>query len=322
MLIRPETGPCRLVVPCLARGPCGRVSTSCTCIYYCARPYLPKCPCLPLRCRCRTAQIMAGNDGGNSALPHLPPDLNTPYTTTPHTTFYPETTTPQSQLLDSDDNDHDGDDEQECDPDEPSREHSPAPHPPRYQQQQRQRSLRQLPPQQQQQPQPTPPPSAFTAHVRFHSRVRITGGLRRPRGNHPAPGDSSDSDSPSSSISAPLRYRPRDRVGHATLRERVSRLATHVPQKRRTAAVTSSAASRVRARDREYTPLFHAGMPAAYGAARQGDSGSGSINISNEERSQIDALHREDDVLFGRWPWRVLNHHVSDCCLLHTTPSL
>lgn len=216
---------------------------------------------------------------------------------------------------DDDDNDHDGDDEQDYDRDDDyddpehsrsrSRSHSPvppqAPTPPAAQQQQQQQ-----PPLRQQQPQPTPTPSPFGAHVHFHSRVRITSGLRHSRGNTSIGGDSSDSDSPSSSISAPLRYRSHDTVPRLPLGERVSRLASRALQKRRmtAAAVASSPASRrLRATNHEYTPFLRAGVPVTYGAAQRGDP--------SEDRSQVDGLHGEDAVAFGRWPWRALNRQVS-----------
>jgi hypothetical protein len=188
-------------------------------------------------------------------------------------------------------------------------------------------------PQPQVQPQATPAPSPFVAvtaaaaaaaaaaaHVHFHSRVRITSGLRRSRGTTHALDDSSDSDSPSSSISAPLHFRSRDTMPRAPLTERVSRLATQALQRRRAAVVatartsSSSAVSRLRARDcGEYAPLIGAGGPVTYGAARCGLSVSSNRHRANGVRDQS---RGEDDCAFGEWPWRVLNRHVSDLLLL------
>lgn len=221
---------------------------------------------------------------------------------------------------DDDDNDHDGDDEQDYDDDDPthsrSRSHSPVPQAPTLPvaAQQQQQQLPPPPPTlRQQQPQPTPTPSPFGAHVHFHSRVRITSGLRHSRGNTSIGGDS-DSDSPSSSISAPLRYRSHDTVPRLPLGERVSRLAAQALQKRRrtaaaaAAAVTSSPASRrLRATNHEHTPFLRAGVPVTYGAVQRGDS---------EDRSQVGGWHGEDAVGFGRWPWRALNRQVSSGSLL------
>jgi hypothetical protein len=127
--------------------------------------------------------------------------------------------------------------------------------------------------------------------------VRITSGLRSSRGNRTL-NDSSDSDSPSSSISAPLRYRSHDTVPRLPLGERVSRLAAQALQKRRlaaAAAVASSTASRrlrAASNDREYTPFLRAGVPVTYGAAPHGgDPGADDAESDDENRSQIDELH-------------------------------
>jgi hypothetical protein len=227
---------------------------------------------------------MAEDDAGDIK----PPPLSDPDTdsakSTP-TTFFPENAL-QLQL-DVDENGHDGDDEHES-----RRACEPSPHS-ELQQQERQH----YPRQQQQQQQQQPPSSPF-AHVRFHSRVRITSGMRHSRGTRSL--DSSDSDSPSSSISAPLRYRSRDADPRGPLGQRISRLAAQALQKRRAAAaaITTSAA-----RDEEYAPLVPASFPVVtYGATR--DQGSGN-NADSERRSQTD-LHSEE-IAFGRWPWRALN---------------
>lgn len=221
----------------------------------------------------------------------------------------------QLQLrLDNDINDHDGDDERDYDRDDDdperslslsrssssSRSYSPLPQVP-------------TPPVHQHQ-QPTPTPSPFGAHVHFHSRVRITSGLRRHSRGNPSlgAGDSSDSDSPSSSISAPLRYRSQDSLPRLPLSQRVSHLAAQALQKRRMTATVASSANSPRQRtrtDQEYTPFLRTGMPVTYGSAPRGV----------DRRSQIDDMHGEDAITFGRWPWRVLNRQVSSgrpsvCC--------
>ena len=218
----------------------------------------------------------------------------------------------------SDDNDHDGDDEQDYnrddDDDDPerslshSRSDSPAPTPPAQQQQQHQPQPTRT---------PTPTTSAFAAHVHFHSRVRITSGLRRSRGNRTL-GDSSDSDSPSSSISAPLRYHSRSRaVPRLPLGERVSRLASQALQKRRIAAVASStttASRRFRARDyHEYSPFLRAGVPVTYGAAQHGYSRVADDDVDSEDENG--SRHNgENGIPFRTWPWRALNRQVSSAC--------
>jgi hypothetical protein len=243
----------------------------------------------------------------------------------PSLTAIPLGSAVQLQLrLDSDDNDHDGDDEQDYNHDfdddpERSRSQSPVPHAPTPPAQQ----------QQQQQPQPTPTStpapttSPYAAHVHFHSRVRITSGLRRSGGSQTL-GDSSDSDSPSSSISAPLRYYPRNTMPRLPLGERVSRLAAQAMQKRRIAAATAAAMAssnttasrRFRARrDHEYTPFLRSGVPVTYGTTQRGYSRVANDGDSEDENtSQLDNLHGEDGIAFRRWPWRVLNRQVSSAC--------
>jgi hypothetical protein len=241
--------------------------------------------------------------------------------------------------LDSDDNDHDGDDDDDEEQDynrdyddsddDPersllrSRSRSPSP-----------ASQAPTPPtRQQQQPQPMPTStstptttSPFAGHVRFHSRVRITSGLHRSHENRTLAGDSSDSDSPSSSISAPLRYHSRSTVPRLPLGERVARLAAQALQKRRIAAATAAAMAsstaatasrRFRARHHEYTPFLRAGgVPVTYGATQRGYSGvADDADSEDENASQLGDLYGEGGIAsFGRWPWRALNRQVSSAC--------
>ena len=239
----------------------------------------------------RTAQIMPEHDAGdNKPLPLSDPDTDSAKST-------PVTFFPQNALhlhLDVDENGHDGDDEHDDEREHESERgrksclHRPELLPQQYPQQQ--------------QPQAQPPPSTSFAHVRFHSRVRITSGLRHSRGTRSL--DSSDSDSPSSSISAPLRYRSHDTYPRGPLGQRISRLASQALQKRRVAA---AATTRSPARGGEYTPLDPAGFPIiTYGATRGRDHGG---DVDSERRSQIDP--HSEEIAFGRWPWRALNRHVS-----------
>jgi hypothetical protein len=295
----------------------------------------------------RMAQAPAEVDGGIATRSHPPSDdPQLSYAKTPPA---PGPASFAQHWLDEDDHNHYGDDEQEYNPDdtecdyyERERSATPTPDPPTAQQQQQQHQhhpSHQTPPpppppllQQQQQRQSQPQiqpqqaqsssgPSSFAAHVHFHSRVRITSGLRHSRGGGThALGDSSDSDSPSSSISAPLRFRSRDTTPRAPLTERVSRLATQALQRRRAVAGTrtSSAVSRLLARDCEYAPLIDAGVgvPVTYGAARYG------ISASNHWANGVrDQSQEEDDSAFGEWPWRALNRHVSDFLLAQRIPA-
>lgn len=244
----------------------------------------------------RTAQTMAEHDAGdNKPLPLSVPDTDSAKSTP--VTFFPENAL--HLQLEVDENGHDGDDEHddECEHESERGRKSSLYHPELQRQQERQ----QYPQQQQHQPQPLPPPSTSLAHVRFHSRVRITSGLRHSRGTRSL--DSSDSDSPSSSISAPLRYRSHDADPRGPLGQRISRLASQALQKRRVAA---AATTRSAARGEEYTPLSPAGFPVVtYGATR--DRGCGGDDADSEQRSQINP--HSEEIAFGRWPWRALNRH-------------
>ena len=277
---------------------------------------------LPMRARPSTPQTMIMTDTDTDTLPIPTADGDKPDREStcvkPTLTAVSLGSAVQLQLrLDSDDNDHDGDDEQDYnrEDDDPersltcSRSHSPVP-----------LGNTPTPPARQQQLQSTPTSTTtpttgpFTAHVHFHSRVRITSGLRHSRGNRTL-GDSSDSDSPSSSISAPLHYHSRSTVPRLPLGERVSRLASQALQKRRIAAATSTTTSsprRFRTRDHhEYTPFLRAGVPVTYGTAQRGYSQVGD-DVEGENASRPNGMHREDGIAFRRWlSWRALNRQVS-----------
>ena len=326
-------------VPCLERvHPASRVRTRhanhglkcahrCTTLLECSRPHFSQVrPSFP-RYR-RMAQALAEVDSGNTIRPRPPSDPQVSYTKiAPASAPASFTTQPQHWLDEEDTYDHYGDDEQECGPDDTDcdyeRERSATPppaqqqHQPNHQMTPHHQQQQQRPPQPPQ-PQPTSAPSPFVAaHVHFHSRVRITSGLRRSRGatTHAPLGDSSDSDSPSSSISAPLRFRSRDTMPRAPLTERVSRLATQALQRRRAVA----AVARLRARDCEYAPLVGAGVPVTYGAAtRYGVS----VNHHRANGVRDQSRGEDDSAAFGEWPWRALNRHVSDCYFSHRGSSL
>jgi len=93
---------------------------------------------------------------------------------------------------------------------------------------------------------------------------------------------------------------------HTPLVERVSRLAAKTLQKRRAAAaIASSTVPRLRPRDDdEFVPLFRAArVPVTYGAVRYGHS------MNDRADGGCDEPHGEDDIEFGKWPWRALNRH-------------
>ncbi|KAF8213768.1 hypothetical protein K438DRAFT_2009890 [Mycena galopus ATCC 62051] len=138
------------------------------------------------------------------------------------------------------------------------------------------------------------------SRVHFRSRVRITSGL-----HHAA---SSLSSSPSSSISAPLRAPLTEAdctPGWGTLGQRVGLFAVS----NRQAAEARMAKHRARRRANEHSALLGDPRPPGYdGYNRDSDAESG----SDDECSDIDGealLSRQIDLVFGRWPGRLLNHH-------------
>ncbi|KAA1468451.1 hypothetical protein DENSPDRAFT_927371 [Dentipellis sp. KUC8613] len=187
------------------------------------------------------------------------------------------------------------------------------------------------------------PPPAHThpvpARVRFRSRVRITSGLRHHRSRDTDPDarslDSSGSDSPSSSISAPLRYHADDSV-RGPLGQRLSVLAANAWQRRRlAAAVTQNGAVYAsQHQDQDHSQLQAQGVPqpdertalldrrrmspyigarsgVGTGAGRQGGMGEdvGEDDDERDEDAYLMALREEEDITFGRWPWRLFNRH-------------
>jgi hypothetical protein len=156
--------------------------------------------------------------------------------------------------------------------------------------------------------------------VHFRSRVRITSGLHsssRSR-NRDSTGRSSAADngidtantsasgSPSSSISAPLRYQADENNVLGPLGKRINYLAQtrnkRNGQLRRAANVGSVS---------ERTPFLRAsehGPVPDYTRQRRERGRSGS---ESEDEDYASGLKREADIVFGRWPWRIFNRHAS-----------
>ena len=175
--------------------------------------------------------------------------------------------------------------------------------------------------------------------VRFRSRVRITSGLRRsrhasdPTANpaHPSP-SSSASGSPSSSISAPLRWQADENAAWGPLGRRLSAYAhqngwqKRVPTAPRSQLRNSGARQQPQPKSKmdERTPLIRPGRHVAYVDA--GLDGGGEADderliegeFESDDETEPDgalraaALKREEDAVFGPWPWRLLNRHVSN----------
>ena len=181
--------------------------------------------------------------------------------------------------------------------------------------------------------QPPPPPISLdddqtptvavrhpVPRVHFRSRVRITSGLHsssRPRNCDSAGRNStvddgigtantSASGSPSSSISAPLRYQADENNVLGPLGKRINSLALTRNKRNgqlRRVSIGSSVSER--------TPFLRAseyGPAPDYTHQRRERS---RIGGESEDEDLASGLKREEDIVFGRWPWRVFNRHVS-----------
>lgn len=179
--------------------------------------------------------------------------------------------------------------------------------------------------------------------VRFRSRVRITSGLRRSKhisgdagGASPT---SSASDSPSSSISAPLRWQADENAAWGPLGRRLSAYASQNGwQKQRVPSagprnghghggVRPNGGHRQQPQPKpkmdERTPLVRSGRNVAYvdtglDGGREADDErlmEGEYEDSDEDSVREDALRkaalkREEEAVFGPWPWRLFSRHV------------
>lgn len=176
---------------------------------------------------------------------------------------------------------------------------------------------------------PDDPSNQHPARVHFRSRVRITSGINHHRHRLSISGDSeglrssrSSSLSGSSSISAPLRSHIDEQIGKpgwGTLGQRVSLFAKGKgPPKRqrlRNNREQQSPSAKTPKRRRgfgsqyngplqdERTPLNRSGDTRLYTHA---DSSNQEIDDDEEFDYQ-----QEIESVFGTWPRRLLNHHVS-----------
>ena len=166
--------------------------------------------------------------------------------------------------------------------------------------------------------------------VRFRSRVRITSGMHRSRHHHASIADgstpgSTTSGSPSSSISAPLRYQADENGAWGPIGKRLSAYAAAGGWHRRTQVQVQepdgqtngarNGAGRGRGGLRgargynERTPLLR---PRAERAVDSDVEDEDAREMSEDERTmRASALRREEEAVFGKWPWRIFNRHVS-----------
>lgn len=167
--------------------------------------------------------------------------------------------------------------------------------------------------------------------VRFRSRVRISAGRRRRHSDGLLPSSASSvSGSPSSSISAPLRTHYTGNNGWGTLGMRVSNLsssqtASHPPSPSRGEHVNGGKGSGGGERNAwrqwlpphifiddavdEHTHLMTSARPSSYLGNRYAhDSVHDDVERERQWREQL------MDQVFGKWPARLLNRHVSRSC--------
>jgi len=187
----------------------------------------------------------------------------------------------------------------------------------------------------------------FPFRVRFRSRVRIASGLR-----HHKSRSSLGSSSPSSSISAPLRYSSYEGEPDTTYAQLISDVASGISGGRQLSSQQSNTAYNPYGTGKKFrrygsapaaavvderTPLFAAAPDAAnngyYGHKRRPSlSQIPNSDAEDDDQSQRDAHLRrnlqqaprksEEEVMFGKWPWRLLNGHwwlwkldpICGCC--------
>lgn len=167
-----------------------------------------------------------------------------------------------------------------------------------------------------------PPPARPAPRVRFRSRVRITSGMHRHR--HSMPGamhsgstPSSASDSPSSSISAPLRYQADENTAWGPLGKRLSAYAGGGWQRRVHSAPqvnggVGAVPKVVRphsvgpGRANERTPLVRGSRRSTY-VNYDDDVQEDEDEDVEEQELRAAALKREHEAMFGKWPMRLVN---------------
>lgn len=139
--------------------------------------------------------------------------------------------------------------------------------------------------------------------VRFRSRVRITSGVH-------SVSTSSSCGSRSSSISVPLRgtHEPTASTSTAPINGWLTNLSSprNASRDQRGKSIGPSSAY-----VDERTPFASANHPGS----RRSYTEQSEDDIEDEDEDEIDRLRAaarksEEEVMFGKWPWRLLNRHV------------
>lgn len=156
--------------------------------------------------------------------------------------------------------------------------------------------------------------------VHFRSRVRITSGLHstsrsRNRGSTGRNSTADDgigtantsaSGSPSSSISAPLRYQADESNVLGPLGKRINSLALTRNKRNghlRRMGINSSVSER--------TPFLRASEYGPVPNYTHHRRERGRIAGEGDDQDLARGLKHEEDVMFGRWPWRIFNRRAS-----------
>lgn len=156
--------------------------------------------------------------------------------------------------------------------------------------------------------------------VHFRSRVRITSGLRSSSRSRNRNGigrnstaddeirtaNTSASGSPSSSISAPLRYQADENNFLGPLGKRINSLAL-TRNKRNEQLRRTNIGSSVS----ERTPFIRASECGPVPDYTHRRRERGRIASENDDEDFARGLKREEEIMFGRWPWRAFNRRAS-----------
>jgi len=168
-----------------------------------------------------------------------------------------------------------------------------------------------------------PPPGARPQpRVRFRSRVRITSGMHRHRhSGTPAPqgqrrlssGTPSSGSSPSSSISAPLRYQADENATWGPLGRRLSAFAAagrrkNVQASPQDAEEGNGVGPGAHARPNERTALLRSSRHGGYVNPYDAHLSEGDEDDLEDELG-VGELSLQNELVFGPWPERLFNPH-------------
>jgi hypothetical protein len=128
---------------------------------------------------------------------------------------------------------------------------------------------------------------------------------------------SSVSGSPSSSISAPIRWHADENGAWGPLGQRLSAYAQANGKSKRTSGLLRVQQPQAKGKMDERTPLMKSARHTPYvdsgldgGGVADDERAADGEDVDSEDEISVDraaALKREEDATFGAWPWRLLN---------------